>query len=178
MRKTTSETAVIPIDRAATWSPDGLAEVLRTGAQRLRAQVVEAEIEAHLARPPLGPLRQPRTAKNYPSRTPAQTRSPDGHRTDPGARPKPGIAPKAAGGPIQFRSLERLLPGLYLKGVSTGAFEEASGAVLGSEALGLSASTTSRKRSLPVVPTPYDYFAPIQLRIDASEAQALQLANL
>ena len=89
MRKTTSETAVIPIDRAATWSPDGLAEVLRTGAQRLRAQVAEAEIEAHLARPSLGPLRQPRTAKNYPSRTPAQTRSPDGHRTDPGARSKP-----------------------------------------------------------------------------------------
>ncbi len=49
MSKNTSETSVIPIDRAAAWSPDALAEVLRTGAQRLLAQAVEAEIEAHLA---------------------------------------------------------------------------------------------------------------------------------
>ena len=49
MSKNTPETSVIPIDQAAVWSPDPLTEVLRTGAQRLLAQAVEAEIEAHLA---------------------------------------------------------------------------------------------------------------------------------
>ena len=57
--------------------------------------------------------------------------------------------PDAPGGPIQFRSavlppylwrtrsLERLLPWLYRKGVSTGAFEEALRALLGPDAPGL-----------------------------------------
>ena len=49
MSKNTPETSVIPINQAAVWSPDPLTEVLRTGAQRLLAQAVEAEIEAHLA---------------------------------------------------------------------------------------------------------------------------------
>lgn len=64
--------------------------------------------------------------------------------------------PEACGGPIQFcsrplppylrrpPSLERLLPWLYLKGVSTGVFEEALRALLGPEAPGLSARTISR----------------------------------
>ena len=66
---------------------------------------------------------------------------------------------EASGGPIQFRStllppylrrtrsLERLLPWLYLKGVSTEAFEEALRALLGPEAPGLSASTISRLKA-------------------------------
>ena len=66
------------------------------------------------------------------------------------------LTPDASWGPIQFRSallppylrrtrsLERLLPWLYLKGVSTGAFEEALRALLGPGAAGLSASTISR----------------------------------
>ncbi len=59
----------------------------------------------------------------------------------------------AAGGRIHFssailppylrrtRSIENLLPWLYLKGISTGDFGEALAALLGPEALGLSAST-------------------------------------
>jgi putative transposase len=42
------------------------------------------------------------------------------------------------------KSLEVLIPILYLKGVSTGDFEEALLALLGKEAGGLSASTISR----------------------------------
>ena len=76
--------------------------------------------------------------------------------TCPNARDR---TPEASGGPIQFRStllppylrrtrsLERLLPWLYLKGVSTGAFEEALRALLGPEAPGLSASTISRLKA-------------------------------
>ena len=42
------------------------------------------------------------------------------------------------------RSVEELLPWLYLKGVSTGDFSEALEALLGPDAPGLSASTISR----------------------------------
>ena len=45
------------------------------------------------------------------------------------------------------RSVEELLPWLYLKGVSTGDFAEALGALLGAEAKGLSASTISRLKA-------------------------------
>lgn len=42
------------------------------------------------------------------------------------------------------KSLEEVLPWLYLKGISTGDFQEALHALLGSEAKGLSATTISR----------------------------------
>src|SRR5690349_11973311 len=42
------------------------------------------------------------------------------------------------------KSLEVLIPLLYLKGISTGAFEEALAALLGKDAGGLSAATVSR----------------------------------
>jgi hypothetical protein len=45
------------------------------------------------------------------------------------------------------KSLEVLIPMLYLKGVSTGDFEEALSALLGKEAVGLSASTIARLRT-------------------------------
>ena len=46
------------------------------------------------------------------------------------------------------RSLEELSPWLYLKGVSTGDFQEALEALLGGNAAGLSASTVSRLKSV------------------------------
>jgi transposase-like protein len=45
------------------------------------------------------------------------------------------------------KSLEVLIPILYLKGVSTGDFEEALAALLGKDAGGLSASTVARRQS-------------------------------
>jgi len=42
------------------------------------------------------------------------------------------------------KSIEELIPWLYLKGVSTGNFSEALAALLGANAVGLSASTVSR----------------------------------
>ena len=46
------------------------------------------------------------------------------------------------------KSLEDLLPWLYLKGISTGDFGEALGALLGSSAPGLSASTITRLKEV------------------------------
>ena len=42
------------------------------------------------------------------------------------------------------KSVEELLPWLYLKGISTGDFQEALGGLLGRQAAGLSSSTISR----------------------------------
>ena len=42
-----------------------------------------------------------------------------------------------------------LIPVLYLKGLSSGDFEEALAALVGQEAPGLSASTIARLKSLP-----------------------------
>jgi putative transposase len=46
------------------------------------------------------------------------------------------------------RSIEQLIPWLYLKGVSTGDFSDALAALVGKEAPGLSASTISRLKSI------------------------------
>src|SRR5439155_19561479 len=53
----------------------------------------------------------------------------------------PSILPPYA---RRTKSLEALIPILYLKGISTGDFEEALGALLGKDAGGLSASTIAR----------------------------------
>jgi putative transposase len=45
------------------------------------------------------------------------------------------------------RSVEEVLPWLYLKGVSTGDFAEALSALLGAQAAGLSSSTISRLKA-------------------------------
>src|SRR5262249_50256526 len=46
------------------------------------------------------------------------------------------------------RSIEELIPWLYLKGVSTGDFSEALAALLGPQAKGLSAATVTRLKSV------------------------------
>ena len=45
------------------------------------------------------------------------------------------------------KSIEELLPWLYLKGISTGDFSEALAALLGPDAPGLSASTITRLKA-------------------------------
>jgi putative transposase len=46
------------------------------------------------------------------------------------------------------KSIEELIPWLYLKGISTGDFTEALAALLGKDAPGLSASTVSRLKEV------------------------------
>ena len=58
----------------------------------------------------------------------------------------PSIVPPYA---RRSKSLEVLIPVLYLKGISSGDFEEALAALVGTDAPGLSASTIARLKSLP-----------------------------
>ena len=137
---------------------DFLGEVLRTGAQRLLAQALEAEvadwIDAH------SPLRdeagrrqvvrngvmRPRTITTGVG--PVAVTQPRVHDRRPaGAREKftSKILPPYL---RKTKSIEELIPWLYLKGVSTGDFSEALAALLGPEAPGLSATTVTRLKGV------------------------------
>jgi putative transposase len=129
-----------------------LTEVLRQGAKRLLAQAIEAEVQTLLAcyadeRDAQG--RQAVVRNGYLPEREVQTgigsipvqvpRLRD--RSGQGIRFHSSILPPYM---RRSRSVEELLPWLYLKGVSTGDFSEALEALLGPDAPGLSASTISR----------------------------------
>ena len=136
-------------DRAAE---DPLTEVLRAGARKLLAQALDAEVNEILAayaeqRDEAGRARVVRSG-HQPVRE-LQT----------GIGPVSVQVPKVRsrqGPPVTFhsalvppyvrktRSLEAALPGLYLKGISTGEMQTALEACVGPEAKGLSASTVAR----------------------------------
>ena len=136
---------------------DALTEVLRTGAQRLLAEAVEAEVESFLAE--YGELRdvddRRRVVRNghLPVR---EIQSGVGAVTVRVPRVRDRGDGTESGEPIRFRSslvppylrrtksVEELLPWLYLKGISTGDFSEALSALLGPDAPGLSPTTISR----------------------------------
>jgi transposase-like protein len=134
---------------------DALTEVLQEGARSLLAQAIEAEVAVFLARH--GDTRdaagRARLVRNgyLPERT-IQT----------GLGDVPVKAPRVRdrAGQLRFRSsilppylrrtktIEELLPWLYLKGISTGGFSEALAALLGRDAPGLSAGTISRLKAV------------------------------
>jgi len=136
---------------------DALSEVLRRGAQRLLAEAVETEvavwIEAHQHLVDAEGHRQVVRNGHLPKRTilsgvgPVEVQQPR-VRDRRGA----GEAEKFTSALLppylrKTKSLEELIPWLYLKGVSTGDFSEALGALVGSEAPGLSATTVTRLKS-------------------------------
>jgi transposase-like protein len=140
----------------ASVKDDPLLEVLRSGARRMLQQVIESEVEAFLsAHADLEDVHgRRRVVRNghAPEREIQTGIGPIAVR-----RPKLRDRGDGAGGErIRFtskvlppflrrtRNVEELLPWLYLKGVSTGQFEEALAALLGPDAPGLSASTVRR----------------------------------
>lgn len=134
---------------------DALTEVLRNGARELLQQAVEAEVAEFVKRH--------RELKDEHER---QRVVRNGYR--PERKIQTGIgevavkAPRARdrAGEIKFhssilpaylrrtRSIEELLPWLYLKGLSTGDFSEALATLLGKDARGLSAATISRLKEV------------------------------
>jgi transposase-like protein len=132
-----------------------LTEVLRNGARALLAQAVEAEVTALVAShaDKLTDDGRQRLVRHghLPEREvmtgigPVAVRCPRVRdRVGPGEeriRYSSAILPPYA---RRSKSLEVLIPILYLKGVSTGDFEEALSALVGKDAGGLSASTIGR----------------------------------
>lgn len=151
MSKSNLELVSQPEPRVA----DPLTELLRSGAQALIAQAVEAELEQLLAEHSDRRLPDGRRAvvrNGYlPQRTvqtgigDVEVRVPKVRdRSDQGVTFHSSLLPPYL---KRARSVEELLPWLYLKGVSTGDFQEALTALLGEQASGLSANTVSRLKS-------------------------------
>ena len=134
---------------------DLLLGVLRDGARRMLTCAIEAEVAGFLAMHAhyLDEHGRKRLVRNghAPERTIQTGIGPIAVR-----RPKIRDRGAADGAPIRFtsavlpaylrrtRNVEELLPWLYLKGISTGQFEEALAALLGPDAPGLSATTIRR----------------------------------
>ena len=134
---------------------DPLTELLRVGARELISQAVEAELQSLLAEHANHRLVDGRKAlvrNGYlPERT-IQTGIGDvlikvpkiRDRSDTGVKFNSGLLPPYL---KRSKSIEELLPWLYLKGISTGDYSEALGALLGERAKGLSANTISRLKN-------------------------------
>ena len=138
---------------------DLLTEILRNGARALLAQAVEAEVadflDQHAAKATDDGRQRVVRHGRLPEREimtgigPVAVRQPrvrDRAATEEDRiRFTPAILPPYA---RRSKSLEALLPILYLKGVSTGDFAEALMALLGKDAPGLSASTIARLKDV------------------------------
>ena len=134
---------------------DALSEMLRTGAQHLIHQAVQAELEGLLLQHANQVTRDGKAAVVRNGYLPAR-------EILTGIGPVTVRIPKVRtreGEPVTFRSalvppyvrksrsLEAALPWLYLKGISTGEMQEALEVLVGPQAQGLSASTISRLKA-------------------------------
>jgi putative transposase len=145
---------VVELRRPAQ-AEDLLTTMLRDGAQRLVAQAVQAEFEEFLARFSGERFEDGRAAvvRNgfQPEREVLTGLGPVSVRI-PKARSR-GEAPAGFHSRLvppyvrRAKSVDAVLPWLYLHGVSTGNMQEALGALLGPEAAGLSASVVARLKN-------------------------------
>jgi putative transposase len=157
----TSHSTVVPLRQPDTIE-DPLTAILRSGARRLLAQAIEAEAEAFLAtmknmqlpdgrdrlvRHGHGPERLIQTGIGPVPVRRVKLRD-RGAGEDAGdserIRFTSAILPRWA---RRTRSLDALLPILYLRGVSMGDFQEALAALLGKDAPNLSSAVIARLRN-------------------------------
>lgn len=153
--------------RPTNSSGDVLTGILRDGAQRMLASMIDAEVDDWIARHADAKDERGRQAvvKNghHPARElvtgvgPVEVKQPrvldrrivgqddEGQDVDAGGRPverfHSAILPPYL---RKTKAIEELIPWLYLKGISTGGFAEALQALVGPQAAGLSATTITR----------------------------------
>lgn len=137
---------------------DTLQEVLRLGAQRMLTQAIEAEVaewigqhqeitdergRRQIVRNGYLPARKLVTGVGEVSiqQPRVHDRRPEEERERFSSKLLPPYLRKT-------KSMEELIPYLYLKGISTGDFQEALSAILGPECPGLSATTIVRLKSI------------------------------
>ncbi len=152
-----SDSTVVPL-RQPDALEDPLTAVLRSGARRLLAQAIEAEADAFLAtmkgvqlpdgrdrlvRHGHGPERLVQTGIGPVAVQRVRLRDRGADEAGERIRFTSAILPRWA---RRTRSLDALLPVLYLRGVSMGDFQEALAALLGRDAPNLSPSVIARLR--------------------------------
>ncbi len=151
-----SETTNIVRLRQPDVIDDPLTDILRAGARKLLAQAIEIEAEAYLAsmhelklpdgrerlvRHGHGPERTIQTGIGPVEDSRVKIRDRGATGDEDRIRFSSAILPKWA---RRTRSLDALLPILYLRGLSTGDFQEALSALLGKDAPNLSPSVITR----------------------------------
>ena len=153
MREVSTTTVSFP----SASSRDAVTEVLRSGAQRLLDEAVQAEvqewIDSHAHVQDAAGRRQVVRNGYLPKRSiltgigSVQVEQPRvlDRRGDEGEPFSSKFLPPYLG---KTRSIEELIPWLYLKGVSTGDFSEALSMPVGPDAEGLSASTITRLKTV------------------------------
>ena len=135
--------------------PDVLTQVLRDGAQQMLARAIEAEVAEFLERYrfDMDQAGRARMVRNgyMPERT-IQTglggvgiKAPRVRDRASRIRFTSAILPPYL---RRTKTIEELLPWLYLKGISTGDFSEALASLLGRDAPGLAAATISRLKAV------------------------------
>ena len=154
-----SKDNVVAINKPETFIDDPLTEILRQGARSLLAHALETEIEIFLNQ-----------YKDLKDETGLQRIVRNGYlperQIQTGIGPVPVEVPRIRDRSLQVservfftsailppylrktRSMEQLIPWLYLKGVSTGDFSDALTALVGKDAPGLSAPTISRLKAV------------------------------
>lgn len=154
MNCSTSEIRIVPVPEGK----DVLGEILRLGAQKLLAQAIEAEvatwIDAHSHLCDEAGHRQVVRNGALPERTistgvgPVAVKQPRVHDRRPAGEKEQFLSAVLPRYLRKTKSIEELIPWLYLKGVSTGDFSEALASLLGPDAPGLSASTVTRLKGI------------------------------
>ena len=154
MNESTTETCALP----SPAGQDVLTDLLRDGARRLLAGAIEAEvaawIDAHAHLKDDAGRQQVVRNGHLPERT-IQTGVGEIEVRQPRVRDRRPADQREAFTPAvlppylrRTKSLEDLIPWLYLKGVSTGDFSEALRAILGPDAPNLSATTVTRLKAV------------------------------
>jgi putative transposase len=156
---TMAKSTVVAFELPSEFSSDPLTEVIQAGAKELLRTAVQAEVSAFIAEHAhlLDEAGRQRLVRHgfLPAREMMT-----GIGTVPVQVPRVrDRGSNADGSKIKFRSslvppylrkaksVEELLPWLYLKGISTGDFSEALAALLGPDAEGLSSSTITRLKA-------------------------------
>jgi putative transposase len=154
MNESTTDIRIVPLPAGQ----DVLTEVLRDGARRLLAQAVEAEVAAWVAdhahlKDESGRQQVVRNG-HLPERTiqtgigPIEVKQPRVRDRRPAGQREAFTSAILPPYLRKTKSLEGLIPWLYLKGISTGDFSEALQSLLGPEAPGLSATTVTRLKAV------------------------------
>jgi len=154
-----SKDNVVAIKKPERFVDDPISDILRQGARDLLAHALETEIEIFLNQ-----------YKDLKDETGLQRIVRNGYlperQIQTGIGPVPVEVPRTRDRSLQIservsfssailppylrktRSMEQLIPWLYLKGVSTGDFSDALTALVGKDAPGLSAPTISRLKAV------------------------------
>ena len=151
------ENTITQLPDPSGFSADAFTDVLRNGARKLIEQAIHAELATLMAAFSKEKLEDGRARLvrhgHLPERKvmtgigPVPVKVPRVRDRKPGEDKitfTPSILPRYL---RKAKSVEELLPWLYLKGVSTGDFSEALAALLGPNAHGLSAKTITRLKA-------------------------------